>query len=193
MASTCWARVAGAARTAALPPGGIASTIDGTTLGVDERALSRNCAVRSGSALGSTTMSVTPVAANQNGDTSRSDPRRRSASGSDASSVQYGAQASSGMSGLGGGGGDWRVAASRPPIATAMATTASTTSARRFRHRLGRRARSLPSGSGEIGVPWAGVSAVEEGAEVGEGNVGKGVDDGEAGGGGGGEDMGDAP
>ena len=63
-------------------------------------------------------MSVAPMALNQNGDTSRSDPSRRSASGIDASSVQYGAHASSGMSGFGGGGGGSRVAISTPPMAT---------------------------------------------------------------------------
>ena len=134
IASTCCARVVGSASTAAIPPAGIASTIDGTTLAVELRALSRNSSVNSALALGSTMISVTPTALNQNGDTSRIEPRRRSASGSAASSVQYGAHASSGMSGFGGGGGSSRVAISTPP--TARAITASPSAANTARRRV---------------------------------------------------------
>ena len=54
-------------------------------------------------AFGSMAISSTPMAVNQNGDTSRIEPPRRPMSGRASSSVQYGTQASRGMSGFEGG------------------------------------------------------------------------------------------
>ena len=78
--------------------------IDGTTATSRPSMMSMNSVVSSADAFGSTTIWSTPTALNQNGDTSRIDGTRWRASGRDASSAQYGTQASSGMSGLGGNG-----------------------------------------------------------------------------------------
>src|SRR6056297_1256398 len=94
----------GSARMAAISPAGRRSTIDGTNATSTSRAASMNASVASALAFGSMAISSTPTAVNQNGDTSRIEPPRRSKSGSASSSVQYGTQASSGMSGFGAGG-----------------------------------------------------------------------------------------
>ena len=106
------------------------------------------------------------------------------------------------MSGFGGGGGGSLVGDHTPPATTATTTSATSqhdapiSSRRRRRH--GPAGRGAPSGrpadpAGQAVSPVeAGVSAVEEGAEVGEGNVGEGADDGEPGGGSEGDDMGDS-
>ena len=122
MASTCRARVVGSASTAAIPPAGMASTIDGTSSTSADLTLSMNWAVSSAEALGSTTISSAPTALNQNGDTSRIDGTRWSNSASEASSAQYGTHASSGMSGFGGGVSSF-VATKIPAPTTAISTT----------------------------------------------------------------------
>ena len=159
IASTCCARVAGSARTAAIPPAGIASTIDGTTLAVEFRALSRNSAVISGLSLGSTTMSDTPAALNQNGDTSRSESSRRSATGIDASrsSTAPTRRAGCPVSVAAAVTRGWR--STMPPTATATTTRASRASTTRVRRggrtvgRVGGFARRRCGVGGRAGQP----------------------------------------
>src|SRR3954451_23544734 len=127
-----WAdRCAGSASTAAMPPGGIASTIDGTTLAPAARVVAMNCAVVSGGRLPATAIVVASCAEYQNGETTRRtlpcDASDCSASGN----AKYGAHASTGMSGGGGGSGSLRNA--RAPAA---ATTSTPTAAAYVRRRL---------------------------------------------------------
>jgi len=109
-------------------------------------------------AFASTAISSTPTAVNQKGDTSRIEPPRRSKSGSASSSVQYGTQASSGMSGLGANGSSFVATNSAVPATpTTARTSAPSTSSRRLR------SGSLPSV--DVSVP---SSAGAESSEIGE-------------------------
>src|SRR3954454_19337966 len=126
--ATWAARCAGSASTAAMPPGGIASTIDGTTLAPAARVVAMNWAVVSGGRLPATAMVVASCAEYQNGETTRRtlpcDASDCSASGN----AKYGAHASTGMSGGGGASGCLRntkapaAAMTRTPTAAANAT-----------------------------------------------------------------------
>ena len=102
--STCCARVVGSARTAAIAAGG--HRVDDRRHDVDVGALRLVDELRrSGrrTAFGSTTICSTPDGVEPERRHLAHRSARRSTSGSDASSVQYGTQASSGMSGLGWG------------------------------------------------------------------------------------------
>src|SRR4029078_3593802 len=120
--ATWAARLAGAASSAAMPPAGIASTIDGTTLAPAARVEAMNWAVVSGGRMPATAIVVASCVEYQNGETTRrtlpGDASDCSASGN----AKYGAHASTGMSGGGGGSGSLR-SAKAPGAATASTTT----------------------------------------------------------------------
>ena len=73
---------------AAISPAGSASTIEGTTATSLSRAIDRNLSVESTFALGSIVIWSTPIALYQNGEISRIDGSRSSASPSESSRVQ---------------------------------------------------------------------------------------------------------
>ena len=100
---TCSDRLTGSRRIAAIPPAGMASTTEGMSKALDFRAVSRNCSAKRVLTLGSVSMEVTPVALNQNGETSRIRLIREGSSGAEFWSVQYGAQTSRAITGSGAG------------------------------------------------------------------------------------------
>src|SRR3954469_15947880 len=136
--ATWAARLAGSARTAAMPPAGIASTIDGTTLAPAARVEAMNCAVVSGGRLPVTAIVVASCVEYQNGETTRStlpcDASDCSASGN----AKYGAQASTGISGGGGGSGSLRNTKAPAAAMTTTPTAAANVTARRLRFAVSR-------------------------------------------------------
>ncbi len=74
MVATCAARKVGSANNAAMPPAGMASTIEGTISSAPaSRAVATNCVVVSGARLPSTVIVVASWVEYQNGETWRSE------------------------------------------------------------------------------------------------------------------------
>ena len=121
-----WARrVAGSARTAAIPPCGMASTIDGVTRTPPALAAARNAAASSTAVYWLTTTEVAPVVSYQNGDTSCSADALVVSDATEVSSAQYGAHACSGMSIAGRGGGPASSVVAQTPTPTAPISAAT--------------------------------------------------------------------